>query len=139
MVAGARTRRRRAGDGGTVGADGCPPASGLNRPYLGGERRTLPGSVAELTTVNTGGHDLGLMIRGTSTENPVLLFFLAGGPGGSELGAMRRHLPALEESFTVATWTSGGRGTFYDELDPTQTVSLEGYVSDTIAGDRLPA
>ena len=88
--------------------------------------------MAELTTVNTGGHDLGLMIRGTSTENPVLLF-LAGGPGGSELGAMRRHLPALEESFTVATWDQRGAGTSYDELDPTQTVSLEGYVSDTIA------
>jgi pimeloyl-ACP methyl ester carboxylesterase len=106
------------------------PAS--TAPILAANGEPLPGSVAELTTVNTGGHDLGLMIRGTSTENPVLLF-LAGGPGGSELGAMRRHLPALEESFTVATWDQRGAGTSYDELDPTQTVSLEGYVSDTIA------
>ena len=106
------------------------PAS--TAPILAANGEPLPGSVAELTTVNTGGHDLGLMIRGTSTDNPVLLF-LAGGPGGSELGAMRRHLPALEESFTVATWDQRGAGTSYDELDPTATVSLEGYVSDTIA------
>ena len=106
------------------------PAS--TAPILAANGEPLPGSLAELTTVNAGGHDLGLMIRGTSTDNPVLLF-LAGGPGGSELGAMRRHLPALEESFTVATWDQRGAGTSYDELDPTQTVSLDGYVSDTIA------
>ena len=106
------------------------PAS--TAPILASNGEPLPGSVAELTTVNTGGHDLGLMIRGTSTDNPVLLF-LAGGPGGSELGAMRRHLSALEESFTVATWEQRGAGTSYHELDPTQTVSLDGYVSDTIA------
>jgi pimeloyl-ACP methyl ester carboxylesterase len=106
------------------------PAS--TAPILAANGEPQPGSVAELTTVNTGGHDLGLMIRGTSADNPVLLF-LAGGPGGSELGAMRRHLPALEESFTVATWDQRGAGTSYDELDPTATVSLEGYISDTIA------
>ncbi len=76
-------------------------------------------------------HDLGLMVRGTSTENPVLLF-LAGGPGGSERGAMRRHLPGLEEHFTVVTWDQRGAGTSYPELDPTETITLDGYVSDII-------
>ena len=92
----------------------------------------VPGSVAELTTVDLGGHELGLMIRGASTDNPVLLF-LAGGPGGSELGAMRRHLPELEKHFTVVTWDQRGSGTSYEELDPVDTVTLDGYVSDTIA------
>lgn len=101
-------------------------------PILGSNGEPLPGSVAELTTVDVDGHDLGLMIRGTSTDNPVLLF-LAGGPGGSELGAMRRHLPELEQYFTVATWDQRGAGTSYAELDPTDTVTLNGYVSDTIA------
>ncbi|MBK8470443.1 MAG: alpha/beta hydrolase [Actinomycetales bacterium] len=92
----------------------------------------LPGSVAELTTVDVGGHELGLMIRGTSTDNPVLLF-LAGGPGGSEIGAMRRHLPELEKHFTVVTWDQRGAGTSYPALDPADTVTLDSYVSDTIA------
>ena len=92
----------------------------------------VPGSVAELGTVDLRGHELGLMIRGASTDNPVLLF-LAGGPGGSELGAMRRHLPELEQHFTVVTWDQRGAGTSYAELDPADTVTLDGYVSDTIA------
>ncbi len=92
----------------------------------------VPGSVAELTTVDLAGHELGLMIRGASTDNPVILL-LAGGPGGSELGAMRRHLPELEKHFTVVTWDQRGAGTSYDELDPVDTVALDGYVSDTIA------
>ena len=71
------------------------------------------------------------MIRGHSVDNPVLLF-LAGGPGGSEYGAMRRHLPELEEHFTVVTWDQRGTGKSYPELDPTDTVTLEGSVADTI-------
>ncbi len=111
--------------------------AGLARPattaaITSSDGEPLPGSVAELTTVDLEGHDLGLMIRGASTDNPVLLF-LAGGPGGSELGAMRRHLPELEEHFTVVTWDQRGAGTSYAELDPADTVTLDGYVSDTIA------
>lgn len=100
-------------------------------PITGPDGGPVPGSVAELTTVDIGGHDLGVMVRGTDIGNPVLLF-LAGGPGGSELGAMRRHLPELEEHFTVVTWDQRGNGTSYAELDPTDTVTLDGYVSDTI-------
>ena len=111
-------------------------AAGLARPastdpITDADGQVLPGSVAELTTLEVGGHDLRLMIRGARTDNPVLLF-LAGGPGGSEIGAMRRHLPELEDHFTVVTWDQRGAGTSYPELDPTDTVTLDGYVSDTI-------
>jgi proline iminopeptidase len=91
----------------------------------------IPGSVAELTRIDVNGHDLGLLIRGHSVENPVLLF-LAGGPGGSEYGAMRRHLAELEEHFTVVTLDQRGAGTSYVELDPTDTMTLQGAVDDTI-------
>jgi pimeloyl-ACP methyl ester carboxylesterase len=83
-----------------------------------------------LTTITAGQHDLHVMIRGHSLDNPVLLF-LAGGPGGSEFGAMRRHLPELEQYFTVATWDQRGAGTAYAELDPTGTVTVDSYLSDT--------
>ncbi|MEI2786213.1 MAG: alpha/beta hydrolase [Candidatus Nanopelagicales bacterium] len=101
-------------------------------PITGPDGQPLAGSVAELTTITAGGHELPLMIRGTSTDNPILLF-LPGGPGGSEFGAMRRHLPALEEHFTVVTWDPRGAGTAYDELDPVSTVTVAGHVGDTIA------
>ncbi len=93
---------------------------------------TLEGSIAELTTVDINGHDLHLMIRGYSIDNPVLLF-LAGGPGGSEMGAMRKHLPELEQHFTVVTWDQRGTGKSYDELDPSSTYTLAGVIDDTIA------
>lgn len=96
----------------------------------GGQPRS--GGIAELLTVGAGGKDLGLMLRGGSRDSPVLLF-LAGGPGGSERGAMRNHLPELEESFIVATWDQRGTGTSYPALDPTATLTLESSVADTIA------
>ena len=92
----------------------------------------VAGSIAELTSIDANGHELGLMIRGHDTSNPVVLF-LAGGPGGSELGAMRNHLPALEEYFTVATLDQRGTGTSYPALDPTDTYTLESAIADVTA------
>jgi pimeloyl-ACP methyl ester carboxylesterase len=111
--------------------------AGLARPasteaIVDADGDELPAGIAELATVEINGHDLAMMIRGHSTDNPVLLF-LAGGPGGSELGAMRNHLPALEEHVTVVTWDQRGTGKSYPALDPTSTITLEGYVDDTIA------
>jgi pimeloyl-ACP methyl ester carboxylesterase len=106
------------------------PAS--TAPITDADGVVVPGSITELTTVEVYGHDLGLMIRGSDRSNPVLLF-LAGGPGGSEVGAMRRHLPALEDHFVVATWDQRGTGRSYGELDPTETLTLEGSVADTLA------
>ncbi len=91
----------------------------------------VEGSIAELVRVQIGGHDLAMMIRGASTGNPVLLY-LAGGPGGSELGAMRNHLPALEEHFVVVTWDQRGTGKSYAEIEPTATLTFDNAVADTI-------
>ena len=101
-------------------------------PILDADGNQLAGSVAELTSLDVNGQELGLLIRGQSTDNPVLLF-LAGGPGGSEMGSMRNHLPGLEEHFTVVTWDQRGSGTSYPELDPAGTISPQGYVDDTVA------
>ena len=100
-------------------------------PIVRPDGEPLPGSIAELTSVEVGGHDLAMMIRGHSTEDPVLLF-LAGGPGGSEMGAMRRHLAGLERDFVVATWDQRGTGKSYGELDPTSTLTPDQAVSDAI-------
>ena len=110
---------------------------GLARPartdaIVDADGRRIPGSIAELTRVDINGHELAMLIRGHSTDNPVLLF-LAGGPGGSELGAMRRHLPELEEHVTVVTWDQRGSGTSYPQLDPSDTLTLDGSIDDTLA------
>lgn len=100
-------------------------------PIVDADGNRVLGSIAELSSIDVDGHHLDVMIRGHDVDNPVLLF-LAGGPGGSELGAMRNHLPGLEERFTVVTWDQRGTGKAYDELDPTGTYSLAGAVDDTI-------
>ena len=101
-------------------------------PILDANGDPVPGSVAELTTVDLGDQDLALMIRGRSTDNPVLLF-LAGGPGGSELGAMRRHSQNLEDDFVVATLDQRGTGKSYNQIDPTQTMTVDDAVTDVLA------
>lgn len=101
-------------------------------PIVDADGQEVAGSVAELTRVQIGGHDLTLMIRGRSDENPVLLF-LAGGPGGSELGAMRRHSQGLEDDFVVVTFDQRGTGKSYDQLDPADTMTLDAAVADTVA------
>jgi hypothetical protein len=69
---------------------------------MGPDGERLPASIAELTRTEIGGHELAMMIRGHSIDNPVLLF-LAGGPGGTEMGGMRRHHSQLEQDFVVVT------------------------------------
>lgn len=98
---------------------------------VGADGKPLAGSIAELTRVRAGGHDLAMMIRGNSIDNPVMLF-LAGGPGGTELGAVRKHGEALEQDFVVATLDQRGTGKSYDQLEPTSTLTLANAVSDAI-------
>ncbi len=105
------------------------PAS--TAPILDAAGNAVPASVAELTTVDVGDHDLALMVRGVDVDNPVLLF-LAGGPGGSELGAMRRHSQALEDDFVVATLDQRGTGKSYAQLDPS-AMTLDGAIADAVA------
>jgi len=101
-------------------------------PIVDADGNPVPGSVAELTTVDVGEHDLALMVRGVDVDNPVLLF-LAGGPGGTELGAMRRHSADLEDHFVVATLDQRGAGRSYGALDPTSTLTVDGAVADVVA------
>lgn len=62
--------------------------------------------------------------------SPVLLY-LAGGPGGTDLGAMRREV-GLEQDFVVVAWEQRGAGKSYPALDPTSTLTVDQLVADTI-------
>ena len=100
-------------------------------PIVDADGQELAGSIAELTTVEIGGHELAVMIRGHSVDNPVMLY-LAGGPGGSELGAMRNHAQVLEEDFVVATFDQRGTGKSHHQLEPTATLTLDNAIRDVI-------
>jgi pimeloyl-ACP methyl ester carboxylesterase len=104
------------------------PAS--TAPIVGSDGETPPGSIAELVSVEIGGHPQAMLIRGRSVDNPVLLY-LAGGPGGTDLGAIRRDV-GLEQDFTVVAWDQRGAGKSYNALDPTETFTLDQMVADTL-------
>ncbi|MFK3983743.1 alpha/beta fold hydrolase [Micromonospora sp. NPDC050397] len=91
-----------------------------------------PNGVAELTSVGVGPYRLGMMIRGTDVEAPVLLF-IPGAPGGTEIGSMRQQLAALERRFVVVTLDRRGGGSSYPALEPTRTLTLDREVADTLA------
>jgi proline iminopeptidase len=107
-----------------VGVLVARPAS--TAPIVG----TPAGGVAEFVTVPIGGVDQTMLIRGMSTEAPVLLF-LAGGPGGTEIGAMRADV-GLEQDFVVVTWDQRGTGKSYAAIDPVEDLTLARMVGDTV-------
>ena len=100
-------------------------------PVVDESGRPLPGSVASLEQVEFNGSRQWVTIRGTSRENPVLLF-LAGGPGGSELPSTRKHLGALEDDFLVVNWDQPGAGKSFSAVD-IERLTPQRYLSDAVA------
>ncbi|NLF28585.1 MAG: alpha/beta hydrolase [Clostridiales bacterium] len=88
----------------------------------------IPGedSVAELTQLELNGTKQWISIRGDDKANPVLLF-LAGGPGGSQLAAVRHELAELEERFVVVGWDQPGSAKSYYAA---REIAPETYIRD---------
>ena len=84
-----------------------------------------------MTTANINGQDQGLLIRGHSVDNPVLLY-LAGGPGQSDLAFPRALFSELEENFTVVSWDQPGEGKSYAGFEPSSGLTFDRAVADTI-------
>ena len=56
---------------------------GSTPPVLGVDGQPVPGSIAELTTVELGGQEQSILVRASDPDDPVLLY-LSGGPGQSD-------------------------------------------------------
>lgn len=99
-------------------------------PFVDALGKPVPGSIACLERVMLGGVAQGLLIRGLSVANPVLLY-LHGGPGTSELGMVRAHnIPVLEKHFTVVVWDQRGAGMSYAAREPESGMSVEQFIAD---------
>lgn len=100
-------------------------------PIVDAAGQPVPGSVAELVYVPIDGTEQGLMIRGYSVDNPVLLY-LSGGPGQSSLPWPRVLFQELTQDFVLVGWDQRGTGKSYAALDPTSALTPEQMVADTI-------
>ncbi len=100
-------------------------------PVVGEDGKLVPGSIAELTTVQLGGADQAVMIRAADPSAPVILY-LAGGPGQSDLALTRAQTSELERDFVWVGLDQRGNGKSYPAIDPVAAVTVEQGVSDVI-------
>lgn len=91
----------------------------------------IEGSIAQLRQVTLNGHKEWISIRGEDSTKPVLLF-LAGGPGGSQMAAVRYDLSLLEKEFVVVNWDQPGSGKSYKSV-PLNKLTPDTYVEDGYA------
>lgn len=100
-------------------------------PVLGADGEPVPGSIAALETVVLGGDDHTLMVRAADPDAPVLLY-LSGGPGQSDLALSRVLSEPWVDDVVFATYDQRGNGTSYAALVPTDEVTLDRVVADTV-------
>ncbi|MDO5559895.1 MAG: alpha/beta hydrolase [Oscillospiraceae bacterium] len=108
--------------------------------------RELDGSVSERVNIKIGGRKNGMIIRGKSTDNPVLLF-ISGGPGVPQYWLNQYYDNRIEDYFTVCWWDYYGEGLSYssqlkpgditlDELEK-NAVEVAEYLKKRFSKDRI--
>ncbi|NLD48677.1 MAG: alpha/beta fold hydrolase [Clostridiaceae bacterium] len=85
-------------------------------------------SIAELIELELNGRKQWISLRGWDKNKPVLLF-LAGGPGGTQMAAVRHDLRELEKNFVVVNWDQPGSGKSY-YAEKTQNITVDTYIQD---------
>ncbi len=92
---------------------------------------SAPEGIESMETVNLGGVDQQIYLRGYDQSNPVLLF-LHGGPGASEMVPLRHYNRALEDYFVVVHWDQRGTGKSFSNTIPHDSINLDQIVNDSI-------
>jgi pimeloyl-ACP methyl ester carboxylesterase len=92
---------------------------------------TPANSIAELTELELNGRKQWVSLRGWDKNAPILLF-LAGGPGGTQMAAVRHELAELEKHFVVVNWDQPGSGKSY-YAEKTQDITVDTYIQDGYA------
>ncbi|MDX2358819.1 alpha/beta hydrolase [Dietzia sp. PP-33] len=100
----------------------------ITPPITGPDGEPVPGSVAEMESVELGGSEQWITIRGHDASNPVLLNLGMGGPGGGGFFNSTEFRP-LEEHFTVVNWDEPGTGKSYGAV-PFDELDRERFVAD---------
>lgn len=84
--------------------------------------------IAEMIELELNDRKQWISIRSWDKNNPVLLF-LAGGPGGTQMAAVRHELMELEKYFVVVNWDQPGSGKSY-YAEKTHNITVETYIQD---------
>ena len=104
----------------------CGPAG------TGARSGKMSGRTVEKVFVDINGSRQGMFISSTGTGKPVLLF-VHGGIGMPEFFLDEVHPAGLEKHFTVCWWERRGAGMSFTPGIPAADITVEQYVSDTLA------
>ena len=91
----------------------------------------IEGSIAEVVRLKIGDVEQGMIIRGKSDKNPVLLF-LHGGPGAPAYMEFEESGLMLEDHFTVCWWEQRGSGMSFNSSIPPDTMTIQQLILDTV-------
>jgi len=101
-------------------------------PQIVDENGSTPKNrIAELRKIELNGRKQWISLRGWDKNAPVLLF-LAGGPGGTQMAAVRHELAELEKHFVVVNWDQPGSGKSY-YAERTKNIAPQTYIEDGYA------
>ena len=89
-----------------------------------------PNSVTDLLSVEIGGMEQWLLIRGENTDNPILLW-LHGGPGSAQMPIHHAYTKELETEYVVVHWDQRGAGKSNHSGFQEETMSLDRLILDT--------
>jgi len=102
---------------------------GSSRPFLTQDGKKTPGSIEVILTLKINGLNQSMIIRGSDTTKPVLLY-LHGGPGDPEFPFVHKFNPGIEDLFVVCYWDQRGAGLSYSKNIPPETMTLSQFVDD---------
>ena len=102
---------------------------GKPTPFHDRDGVKIPGSISVIETVNINGVDQKMIIRGSDTSKPVLLY-LHGGPGDPEFPFVKQFNPGIEDVFVVCYWDQRGAGLSYSKKISPETMNLPQFVDD---------
>jgi pimeloyl-ACP methyl ester carboxylesterase len=105
---------------------------GKARPFVDASGTPLARGISEKIRVEINGVQQGMFIKSRNEANPVLLF-VHGGPGLPEYFLTETYTTGWEDYFTVCWWEQRGAGLSYSPDVATGTMTVDQFVSDTLA------
>lgn len=115
-----------------ISAEAQEAAYAVARPLIEDMQRVVtPNGIQTLETVELGGMDQWVSIRGADRDNPILIY-VHGGPGAIEMGRSWPYQRTWEDFFTVVQWDQRGTG-------KTLTLNGEAATRPTLSRERMAA
>ena len=103
---------------------------GKPQPFVDETGKPLAGSISEKVFVDINGVKQGMFIQSKDASHPVLLYLHGGMP---DYFLTQKYPTGLEDLFTVVWWEQRGSGISYSPDIPTESITQEQLIADTLA------